>query len=140
MLDIATIISDLISASPKLLGETSLTVFFERQFSPSSALLTDLLIDHDNYAFCIGQTSIKGPPPLNWSAAGLVAEDELALSHIPKGTVTWEEMPNVLLILEDFISKIVRALKWKLLSNYIIILCFTSLLFYFVLVEYYYQL
>jgi CubicO group peptidase (beta-lactamase class C family) len=96
MLDMAAIMSDLISPSPRLLNQTHIDLLFEGQFSPSSTALKDLLVDHDNYAFCVGKPRSTGRPPLNWSAAGLVAEGELPLSHMPKGTVTWEGMPNVL--------------------------------------------
>ncbi len=35
-------------------------------------------------------------PPVNFSLAGLLVEDELPLSGLPKGTVTWNGMPNVI--------------------------------------------
>ena len=51
----------------------------------------------DNYSFCSGKLdSISRPPLVNWCPAGLLAEAILPISLMPKGTVTWEGMPNVL--------------------------------------------
>lgn len=97
--DVGTIFSDLVSPSPKLLKQKShIDLLFTGQFAPSSASMSDLRSNHENYGFCAGTTSATSEAPLlNWSAAGLVAEEEkLPLSRMPKGTVTWEGMPNVL--------------------------------------------
>lgn len=99
MLDFGAILSDLVSPLPKLLGQQGhIDLLFAGQFAPSSAAMNDLRANHENYAFCAGTpTAETGAPLLNWSAAGLVVEnEELPLSHMPRGTVTWEGMPNVL--------------------------------------------
>lgn len=97
--DVGIIISDLVSSASKLLKqEQHIDTLFAGQLTPSSASMNDLRGNHENYGFCAGITPAgSGAPLLNWSAAGLVVEDEeLPLSRIPKGTVTWEGMPNVL--------------------------------------------
>lgn len=99
MSDIGTILSDLVSPAPKLLREERhIDLLLAGQFTPSSASMNDLRGNHENYGFCAGIPQAGSDAPLvNWSAAGLVVEDEeLPLSRMPKGTVTWEGMPNVL--------------------------------------------
>lgn len=96
MPDMGAILSDLVSPSSKLLRHEHIDLLFTGQFAPSSAALRDLRDNRENYAFCAGEPGSFGPPAVNWSVAGLVVEDELPLSRMPKGTVTWEGMPNVL--------------------------------------------
>jgi len=94
MSDIAKILSDLISPSPTLLEQEYIDLLFNGQLE--GAALEDLRGNHDNYSFCAGMPGSTGPPALNWSAGGLVAEEELPVSRMPKGTLTWEGMPHVL--------------------------------------------
>lgn len=99
MLDFGGVLSDLVSPVPKLLGQKQhVDLLFAGQLTPSSASLDNLRADHENYKFCAGTpTAGRTAPIVNWSAAGLVVEDEeLPLSRMPRGTVTWEGMPNVL--------------------------------------------
>jgi CubicO group peptidase (beta-lactamase class C family) len=97
MLDMAAILGDLVSPSPRLLKQEHIDLCFKGQFELSSASLRDLRGDHDNYAFCAGRPGNTDSPEVNWSASGLVVEEEeLPLSCMPKGTVTWEGMPNVI--------------------------------------------
>ncbi|KAI7780291.1 hypothetical protein LA080_016138 [Diaporthe eres] len=99
MLDFGAVLSDLVSLVPKLLQqEQHIDLLFAGQFTPSSASMTDLRGSNENYKFCAGTpTAGSAAPLLNWIAAGLVVEDEeLPLSRMPRGTVTWEGMPNVL--------------------------------------------
>ncbi|KJZ72600.1 hypothetical protein HIM_07959 [Hirsutella minnesotensis 3608] len=97
MSDMAKLLGDLISGSSKLLGQESIDLLFKAQFSPSSAALASLRGDKDNYTFVLGKTHDKqDSPPVNWSAAGLVMEEDIPHSGLPAGTVTWEGMPNVL--------------------------------------------
>lgn len=96
MLDIGVILSDLISASSKLLRQESIDLLFVPQLAPSTAALDALRADHENYAFMARIPGSVGPPSVNWSAAGLVVEEELPLSRLPKGAVTWEGMANVI--------------------------------------------
>jgi CubicO group peptidase (beta-lactamase class C family) len=99
MLDMGAILGDLISPSPRLLKQEHIDFLFTGQFAPSSEEMRDLLEFDGNYAFCAGKPGSTGPPSVNWSAAGLVIERELALSGIPKGSVVWEGMPNVLWVM-----------------------------------------
>jgi CubicO group peptidase (beta-lactamase class C family) len=94
--DITAILCDLISSSPTLLKQEYINLLFTGQFTPSSTALRDLRGNHDNYAFCAGIPGSVGSPLVNWSAGGLVVEEQLPVSCMPKGTVTWEGMPNVL--------------------------------------------
>ena len=94
--DMAIILGDLISPSPKLLKQEHIELLFTGQLAPSSAALEDLRGNHENFAFCAGLPGGAGPPLVNWSAGGLVVEAELPVSCMPKGTVTWEGLPNVL--------------------------------------------
>lgn len=99
MLDFGALLSDLVSPVPKLLEqEQHIDLLFAGQFTPSSASMTDLRGNDENYKFCAGTPAADSAAPLlNWSAAGLVVEgEELPLSRMPRGTVTWEGMPNVL--------------------------------------------
>jgi CubicO group peptidase (beta-lactamase class C family) len=96
MADMGVILGDLISPNPRLLKKEHIDLIFTGQLTPSSVALKDLRCDHDNYAFCAGKPGDDGPPTVNWSMGGLVVEKELPLSHLPKGTVVWEGMPNVL--------------------------------------------
>lgn len=99
MLDFGAVLSDLVSPLPKLLGQKRhVDLLFAGQLAPSSASMSGLRGNHENYGFCAGKSPAEtGAPLLNWSAAGLVVEDgQLPLSRMPKGTVTWEGMPNVL--------------------------------------------
>ncbi|KAF2429119.1 hypothetical protein EJ08DRAFT_591378, partial [Tothia fuscella] len=96
MLDMGTILGDLILPSPRLLREEHIDLLFAGQFAPSSQALRDLRPLDGNYAFCAGKTDSGGPPSVNWSAGGLVVEEELALCGIPKGLVVWKGMPNIL--------------------------------------------
>lgn len=103
MSDVGRILSDLVSPSSELLHrQEHLDLLFTEQFASSSTALKDLRGNHENYAFCMGKPGTGDPdnmgplPRVNWSAAGQVAEDELPRSRMPRGTVTWEGMPNVL--------------------------------------------
>lgn len=96
MADMAAVMADLVSPSPKLLKQKDLVdLLFEGQFAPSSAAMQGLRGNPENYGFSSGKPSI--PPAVNWSAAGLVVEEEeLPASYANRGTVMWEGMPNVL--------------------------------------------
>lgn len=95
--DIGAILSDLISPSSRLLSSESVDLLFTGQLTPASNALAMLRGNDDNYSFCSGKLdSISRPPLVNWCPAGLLAEAILPISLMPKGTVTWEGMPNVL--------------------------------------------
>ncbi len=97
MSDIGAILSDLVSPSPRLLKqEEHIALLFNGQLKHASPASADLHGDPENYGFCAGATTQLSPPALNWSAAGLVIEEQLSFSGMPSGTVTWEGMPNVL--------------------------------------------
>jgi CubicO group peptidase (beta-lactamase class C family) len=94
--DMGIILSDLVSSEPRILSPGSIELLFTGQLAPSTAALASLRGNDDNYAFCAGRIGRDSPPSVNWSLAGLLAEDVLPVSQMPKGTVTWEGMPNVL--------------------------------------------
>lgn len=92
MLDMGKILSDLIAPASKLLEPKYVDLLFEGQLS--DPCLVNLRENNENYAFCMGKA--HDVAPVNWSMAGLTAEAELPLSRLPKGTVIWEGMPNVM--------------------------------------------
>jgi CubicO group peptidase (beta-lactamase class C family) len=96
VLDVGKIFSDLMSSASKLLNQEFVELLFKGQLGESSHALEDLRDNHENYAFCTDLLDDTGPPAVNWSFAGLVAEEQLPGSELPAGTVTWEGMPNVL--------------------------------------------
>lgn len=99
--DVGAVLSALLASSPVLLKmKEHYDLLLTGQFAPGGASLADLRAESDNYGFVTGkasgQESESAPPAVNWSAGGLVVEDEaLPVSALPPGTVTWEGMPNV---------------------------------------------
>jgi CubicO group peptidase (beta-lactamase class C family) len=92
--DVGLILSDLVSPSSRLLTRANTALLFTSSFAPTSTALQDLRSNDDNYRFCAGALATS-PPAVNWSPlGGLMVEDELALSRMPSGTVTWEGWPN----------------------------------------------
>jgi len=85
--DLGNLLSDLMSPSSKLLKEG---------FALSSSALSYIRHDTENYAAPAGIPPTQMEAPVNHSLAALVVEEELSLSHIPAGTVTWNGMPNVI--------------------------------------------
>lgn len=94
--DIAALLADLISGSSRLLKQDSIELLFAPQFAPSSAALSLLRRDTETYAAPAGIPSSMMEAPVNHSLAALVVEEELSLSHMPAGTVTWNGMPNLM--------------------------------------------
>jgi CubicO group peptidase (beta-lactamase class C family) len=94
--DLGTLLSDLMSPSSKLLKQESLDLVFAPQFAPSSSALSYIRHDTENYAAPAGIPISQTEAPVNHSLAALVVEEELSLSHMPAGTVTWNGMPNVI--------------------------------------------
>jgi CubicO group peptidase (beta-lactamase class C family) len=94
--DIASLMADLMGSSSKILKEESAQLLFEPAFAPSSSALSALRQDTENYAACAGIPLDAKEPPVNYSVVGLLVEDTLPLSHLPKGTATWNGMPNVI--------------------------------------------
>lgn len=94
--DMATLLADLISPSSKLLKKENIDFLFTPQFAPSSAALSYIRRDTENYAAPAGIPASMTEPPVNHSLAALLVEGELPLSHMPAGTVTWNGMPNLI--------------------------------------------
>jgi CubicO group peptidase (beta-lactamase class C family) len=94
--DIATLLTDLISTTSKLLKKEHIDLLFLPQFAPSSAARTFIRRDTENYAAPAGIPSHMTEAPVNHSLAALVVEEALPLSHMPAGTVTWNGMPNLI--------------------------------------------
>jgi CubicO group peptidase (beta-lactamase class C family) len=92
-----SLMTDLISSSSQILTKESIDLLFEPQFTPTSAALLHLRQSADGmYADCSGIPTGMSNPPVNHTCAALLVEEELPLSHMPKGTVTWNGMPNVI--------------------------------------------
>lgn len=94
--DVLTLLADLMSSSSKLLTKESIDLVFAPQFAPSSTALSCLRQDIENYAAPAGIPTSTVEAPVNHTLAALLVEEELPLSHIPSGTVTWNGMPNVI--------------------------------------------
>ena len=94
MEDMGLILGDLVSSQSKLLKPESIDLLFSDQLSKTARL--SLRRQHDEYKFCTGELRSGDPPAVTWSFIGLLAEDALPLSGMPRGTVTWEGMPNVM--------------------------------------------
>lgn len=92
--DLLSLLADLLAPSPTLLTEETASLLFTPQV-PSSNALSALRADTSN-AVPAGIPSSMAEPPVNYTLAGLLVEDELPLSHMPPGTVTWDGMPNVI--------------------------------------------
>ena len=93
--DLGLLLADLISPSSVLLQPATQTLLFAPQFSSSSAALSYIQHDTENYAAPAGIPPELAPAPVNHSLAGLVVEDTLSLSDMPPATVTWNGMPNL---------------------------------------------
>lgn len=96
VLDIGIIFRDLSLPNSKLLKTDYINLLFKGQLAPSGTASRDLRANPENYSFCGVKLDPTNPPPLNWSFAGLVIEEDISSTPLPKGTITWEGMPNVL--------------------------------------------
>ncbi|CAK7216640.1 hypothetical protein SCUCBS95973_002875 [Sporothrix curviconia] len=100
--DVGRLLSALLASSPVLLRDAAhYDLLWTAQFAADGAALRDVRADMDNYGFVTGRANgatLLSQPAVNWSAGGLVVEgsEELPVSGLPPGTVTWEGMPNVL--------------------------------------------
>jgi hypothetical protein len=94
--DFHALMGDLLSSSSRILQAESLNLLFEPQFSQSSLALAALRGNTEDYEYPAGLPRDMADPPVNYSMGGLVAEEELPLSHFPRGTVTWNGSPNVI--------------------------------------------
>ncbi|KAH8661992.1 beta-lactamase/transpeptidase-like protein [Xylariales sp. PMI_506] len=94
--DIGLLLGDLLAPVSKILSKESVDLLFEPAFAPSTPGLGNIRQDHETYAATIGWQQGEGQAPVNYSCGGLVIEDQLAVSGLPAGTVTWNGMPNVI--------------------------------------------
>jgi CubicO group peptidase (beta-lactamase class C family) len=95
--DFRILLTDLISPSSKLLKPDTLSSLFTPSFASSSTQLANLRADTETYRFATGITLTPGADsPVNYTTGGLYVEDTLPLSGMPKGTVTWNGMANVI--------------------------------------------
>jgi len=94
--DLSALFIDLISSSSKLLRKEHIDLLFTPQFAPGSAARSYIHQDTENYAAPAGIPLTMKEAPVNHSLAALVVEEELPLSGMPKGTVTWNGMPNLI--------------------------------------------
>ena len=93
--DLAAVLAALMAAEPTLLSKESVDLLFEGQFPPDSRAVGQLQRETEGCGAPAGVPADLGFPPVNWSAAGLVVEEELPLVRLPAGSVTWDGMPNV---------------------------------------------
>ena len=91
--DLCTLFGDLMGES-QLLGRESLELFFEGQLVDSGRARKCLRGDTENYAAPAGIPSGMKEVPVNYSLGALVVDGKLPLSDMPKGTLTWNGMPN----------------------------------------------
>ncbi|KAH8889100.1 beta-lactamase family protein [Thozetella sp. PMI_491] len=95
--DVGVVLSDLLSPQPKLLAQQEhIDLLFTGQLEEGSTAINDLRDLNENHGFCTGTSAKLRAPLVNWSAAGLVLEEDMPLGRMPKGTVTWDSMPNLL--------------------------------------------
>ena len=94
--DLSALFVDLISSSSKLLKQEHIELLFKPQFAPGSAARTSIHQDTENYAAPAGIPATMKDAPVNHSLAALVVEEELPLSGMPRGTLTWNGMPNLI--------------------------------------------
>jgi CubicO group peptidase (beta-lactamase class C family) len=93
--DLGILLADLISPSSLLLEAETQDLLFMPQFESESRAREYIRRDAENYAAPAGIPETMHEAPVNHSLAALVVEEELPLSHMPLGSVTWNGMPNV---------------------------------------------
>ena len=106
--DIARLFSGIMSPDCKLLRlQEHRDMLFEPQLEPGSPAHTSFMSDPINYGFLLPlqkgvseqvSWSVSPRPKVNWTALGTVLEEDDTLPGlcIPRGTVTFEGMPNVI--------------------------------------------
>ena len=94
--DLSKLFVDLISQSSKLLKKEHVDLLFTPQFALESPARRYIHQDTENYAAPAGIPPTMKEAPVNHSLVALVVEEELPLSGMPKGTVTWNGMPNLI--------------------------------------------
>ena len=107
MSDIARLFGDILSPDCKLLRrQEHRDMLFAPQLTPGSRAHDALLSENTNYGFLLPleedtphevSWTLSPPPAVNWTVAGVLleAEDTLPGSGLPKGTVAWEGLPNL---------------------------------------------
>ncbi|KAH8592394.1 beta-lactamase/transpeptidase-like protein [Bisporella sp. PMI_857] len=94
--DLSALLADLLSPSSRILSKGNVDLLFEPAFAPTSAARTAIQKDTENYAAPAGIPATMAVAPVNHSLAALFVEQELPLSGMPPGTVTWNGMPNLI--------------------------------------------
>ena len=82
--DLASLLADLISPSSKLLNAEHQDLLFAPQFAPSSAALSYIRRDTENYATPAGIPDSIKEAPVNHSLATLVVEEQLPCRICPR--------------------------------------------------------
>ncbi len=107
MSDLARLFGDILSPDCKLLRrQEHRDMLFSPQLTPGSPAHQALLAENTNYGFLLPLEegtpheiawTLSPPPAVNWTVAGVLleAEDTLLGSGLPKGTVAWEGLPNL---------------------------------------------
>lgn len=108
MSDIARLFGDILSPNCKLLRrQEHRDMLFTPQLMPGSPANQSLLADTMNYGFLLPleqdvshqvSWALSPPPAVNWTAAGALLEEDDTLpgTGIPKGTVAFEGLPNMI--------------------------------------------
>ncbi|OAQ96733.1 hypothetical protein LLEC1_05669 [Akanthomyces lecanii] len=106
--DIARFFGDIMSPECKLLKrQEHCDMLFTPQLEPGSRAHQSLLEENTNYGFLLPlkesvshevSWTLSPPPAVNWTVAGVLleADDSIPGSGIPKGTVSFEGLPNVI--------------------------------------------
>lgn len=105
--DIARLFGDIMSPGCKLLQrQEHRDMFFTPQLKPGSHAHQSLLAETTNYGFLPLDQGVSHkvswaltpPPAINWTAAGALFEEDGTLpgSGIPRGTVAFEGLPNII--------------------------------------------
>jgi CubicO group peptidase (beta-lactamase class C family) len=94
--DLTRLFADLLSPSSVILSREHQDLLFAPQFAASSAARAAIRCDTENYAAPTGIPPTVAEAPVNHSLAALVIEEQLPLSVMPAGTVTWNGMPNTI--------------------------------------------
>jgi CubicO group peptidase (beta-lactamase class C family) len=106
--DLARFFGDILSPDCKLLRrQRHRDMLFEPQLAPGGLSHQALLAETTNYGFLLplehgvshkASWALSPPPAINWTMAGVLleADDTLPGSGVPKGTVAFEGLPNII--------------------------------------------
>ena len=88
--DLTTLMADLLGDVSKLLSPASLAEFFKPQFTAPGRAVDSIRDLKEPVSQFAGFPTDVPNPPVSYGFAGMYVEEELALSRLPAGTVTWD--------------------------------------------------